>query len=334
MPRRDDPAEVASADFAAGRRYSAFGLELLSSLEVPQLVDIDEHRTGTPTVVRELAPDEAGRWRYPRPDALVDGRLPDGRLMLGVDHAEGTGYRIWSTGYGRFTVSDDALEIRAAVSRTPLSKWQRLFFAQVLPLAAAVRGRLLLHASAVAIDGAVYAFAAQSGTGKTSTALHLLGHGATLVTDDVLAVSATDAPCAYPGASVVAVNSEDLAELDRDERALAGPVDAAIDGKAQVRIPPITGPLPLAAVYFLDRGDGTPTLEIEETPPNPRLLLSSAFITYLRTPQYLTTMLDGAARLSRVVRLFNVRVPARFGAAATARELAVHIRALGTARAA
>ena len=133
---------------------------------------------------------------------------------------------------------------------------------------------------------------------------------------------------------MVAVNSEDMAGLERDERALVGPVDAAIDGKAQVRIPPITQPLPLAAVYFMERGEGTRSFEIEESAPDPRMLLSSAFITYLRTPEYLTTMLDGAARLSRAVRLFRVRVPATFGAAATSRELAEHIRALGPARAA
>ena len=334
MARLDDPAEVATADPVAGRRYSAFGLELLSSLRIPQLFDIGEHGNGRPTVIRELPSEEARRWRYPQGDVLFDRRLPDGRLMLGVDHNDGVGYRIWSTGYGRFVVSDDALEIRAAVSRTPPSKWQRLFFAQVLPLAAALRGALLIHASAVAVDGFVYAFAAPSGTGKTSTALHLLGRGATLVTDDVLAVTGTDAPLAHPGASVVAVNSEDIAGLNRDEGALVGPVDPAIDGKAQVRIPLVTQPLPLAAVYFMERGEGTRSFVIEEIAPDPRVLLSNVFIAYLRTPAYLTAMLDGSALLSRDVRLFRVRVPATFGAAATSRELAEHIRGLKAARAA
>ncbi len=327
MTLRDDRA-------GARFRYSAFGLELLSSIRVPQLSDVDDNRKGRPTVIRELAPDEARRWRYPQGDVLADVRLPDGRLMLGIDHAAGVGYRIWSTGYGRFVVSDDALEIRAAVLRTPSAKWQRLFFAQVLPLTAALRGTLLLHASAVELGGRAYAFAASSGTGKTSTALHLLGQGATLITDDVLAVTVNNAALAHPGASAVAVNREDLSGLDRHERERVGAVEAAIDGKAQVSVTPIREPVRLSAVYFLDRQLYTRTIEIEECEPSPRDLLASAFITYLRTPEYLTTMLESCARLARMVRLFTVRVPGASGAAAVSRELAEHIRTVDAARAA
>ena len=321
-------------DSVAGRRYSAFGLELVSSFPVPQLDDVDEHRNGLATVIRELAPAASRRWRYPYGNVLVDRRLPDGRLMLGVDHIEGVGYRMWSPGYGRFVVSDDALEIRAAVSGAALPKWQRLMFAQVLPLASALRGALLIHASAVAFGGLAYAFAAQSGTGKTSTALHLLARGGTLVTDDVLAVTGTDAALAHPGASVVSINSADLAGLHRDVRRLLGPVEAAIDGKLQVRVALVAQPLRLAAVYFMERDAGTRAFEIEETSPHPRVVLGSAFIPYLRTPQHLTAVLDGSARVARHVRLFQVRVPAAFGAAAASRELAEHIRGLDPARAA
>jgi len=315
-------------------RYSAFGLELLSSIEIPQLSGISDTRDSRPTAIRELAPDEAGRWRYPHGDVIVDRRLPDGRLMLGIDHAAGVGYRIWSTGYGRFVVSDDALDVRAAVSRTPSAKWQRLLFAQVLPLTAALRGTLLLHASAVELGGRAYAFSAASGTGKTSTALHLVGAGATLITDDVLAVTVSDTVVAHPGAPVVAVKREDLSGLDRDERGHVGAVEAAIDGKAQVRVAPAREPLPLAAVYFLDRQLYTRTIEIDKCTPDPRVLLASAFITYLGTPEYLIAMLESCARVAREVPLFTVRVPGASGAAAVSRELAEHIRTVDAARAA
>lgn len=334
MALLDDLSEVATGNSAAGWRYSAFGLALLSSFRVPQLADVGEHRDGHPTVIGPLSAETARRWRYPYGDVLIDRRLPDGRLMLGVDHVDGVGYRIWSPGYGRFVVSDDGREVRAALPRAEPWKWQRLLFAQVLPLAAALRGVMIMHASAVALDGRAYAFAARSGTGKTSTALHLLGYGATLVTDDVLAVTVGDAALAHPGASVVAVNSWDIAALERDGGAPLGRVDGGSDEKLQVRVAPVSHAVPLAAVYLLARNAETRSFEIEESPANPSAVLGCSFIAYLRTPAYLMSLLDTSAQMSRLVRLFEVRVPATLGAAAAARELAGHIGSLAAAVAA
>ncbi len=52
----------------------------------------------------------------------------------------------------------------------------------------ALRGETVLHASAVAIDGAAVAFVGQSGRGKSTIAALLCVAGAELVTDDVLTV--------------------------------------------------------------------------------------------------------------------------------------------------
>ena len=60
--------------------------------------------------------------------------------------------------------------------------------AQVLPLAAVLRGTHVLHASAVALAGRAVAFMGRSGVGKTTLAGRIVAHGARLMTDDVLAV--------------------------------------------------------------------------------------------------------------------------------------------------
>ncbi len=67
-------------------------------------------------------------------------------------------------------------------------------FITVVPLAMLLhqRGLLILHASAIAIDGGVVAFIGKSGQGKSTTAgaLHQLGYP--IVTDDVLALDLSE----------------------------------------------------------------------------------------------------------------------------------------------
>src|SRR4051794_39603214 len=128
-------------------RHYAFGLDISSDIRVPQL-PLARTPTGLPATVTRLAPADVAGWRYPREDILVDRRHADGKLMIGVDQTE-RGYRVWSPQHGRYIVSADGLEIRAAIGTASAWKWQRLFFAQVLPLTAALRGLEVLHASAV-----------------------------------------------------------------------------------------------------------------------------------------------------------------------------------------
>ena len=63
------------------------------------------------------------------------------------------------------------------------------------------RGFLVLHASAVSLDGGVVAFLGHSGHGKSTTAATLHARGAAIVADDVVAVDlgAPGGPAALPG---------------------------------------------------------------------------------------------------------------------------------------
>ncbi len=62
------------------------------------------------------------------------------------------------------------------------------------------RGFLVLHASAVAVDGVAVAFLGGSGWGKSTTAGALHAHGCDLVADDFVAVMDSDGtPAVYPG---------------------------------------------------------------------------------------------------------------------------------------
>ena len=305
-------------------RHYGFGLDLVSDIRLPQLPPArDAH--GARARLTELERADAAGWRYPRDEILVDRRKTDGRLMIGVDHRDDRGYRVWAPEHGRYLVSDDGERIRAAVASASAWKWQRLLFAQVLPLAAALRGLEVFHASAVAFDDRAFAFSATSGTGKTSTALNLLARGARLVTDDVLAVSLHgDEILAHPGAGVVSVAAADLGGLNHGGRAGLGRVLGGYE-KLQVQVRPVDRPLPLAALYTLERGNGARTLDIEPVDSSADVLLACAFIPYLGTPSYLLGHLDACARISAQVQTFSVRVPGGMGAGRVADELHDHI---------
>lgn len=308
-------------------RYRAFGLDLVSDFRISDLpLTAGERPAASTRLSRLTSPDDLAPWGHPRGEILVDRRQANGRLMMGVDRPNEGGYRVWAPRHGRFVVSADGGAIAAALGRNPARRWQRLLFAQVLPLAAALRGLTAFHASAVALHGKVSAFVASSGTGKTSLALHLVTRGATLVTDDVLALSVTENQViAHPGAGSVSVFESDLAALDPAERAnLSRTIDA--DDKLQVSLRPVDGPLPLSGVYLLKRDPSVRRIEVTPVvPPDPDLLLGAAFIPYVREPGYLISHLDVCARIAGLVPTFRLRMPVSGGAAHVAAALERHL---------
>src|SRR5262245_16742563 len=178
-------------------------------------------------------------------------RHPDGRPFMSIDRYGDGGYRIGAPGHGVHRVERDGSSMRSAVAPSS-TRWKRLFFAQVLPLAAALNGLELFHASAVALDGRAVAFTGSPGVGKTSVAAHLVALGAGFVTDDVLAVEPHGAGVlAHPGPALANVEPEELTRLD--DGSLAADAEPGSDGKRAVRPAPVDGFLPLGALCLLAR---------------------------------------------------------------------------------
>lgn len=110
-----------------------------------------------------------------------------------------------------------------------------------------LRGELVLHASAVRLDGHAVAFVGASGMGKSTLAAALCGHGCALVTDDVLRVDPTEAAVmrVHPGSteSRLRMNARRLA--DTSPRGATRPT---ADGRLALRPRTrVDGPLPLTA---------------------------------------------------------------------------------------
>jgi len=162
MSGSDRTAEV---DTGSPAGYRAFGLTILSDFDLPDLP-----RVSTPA----------------RPDIVVRaGRVPpedfdraDGlRRVAGA--AEGVLRARLAEGH------EITVERHAEAEPSFLSA---VISGELLSVALRQRGHLVLHASAVAFDDVAIGFVGASGWGKSTLAASLIGRGALLLADDVLAV--------------------------------------------------------------------------------------------------------------------------------------------------
>jgi hypothetical protein len=304
----------------------AFGLEIecnapLASLARPAAAALPRR------VALTVHPPGALKAAWPEAaSVLVDRSFRPGRPMMRIEADPDNGYRIWAPGHGRHLVSSDGRTVHSSVARPPDERWQRLLLAQPLPLAALLQGLELFHASAVELEGRTVAFVAASGTGKTSLAAHLVGSGAGFVTDDVLALEASGGTVyAHPGANVLHLDESELAAMAGAARSRLGSPVGRSD-KTHLRVPIAPEPRPLAAIFFLERSRAFDRLALLElSPPEPRRLLGSTFVSYIDTPSRLLRQLDFSQELARSVRAFDVQVPEGFGAATLAEQLRTHV---------
>jgi hypothetical protein len=113
-------------------------------------------------------------------------RLPDGQVWLYFSRAGDT-YVLSFPELAEFQISGAGTEILCyPVPDIPIESLKHLLLDQVLPLLLSQRGKLVLHASAVAGPGGALAFTGPSGEGKSTLAASFSTHGYDLLTDDCL----------------------------------------------------------------------------------------------------------------------------------------------------
>jgi hypothetical protein len=305
----------------------AFGVAVESTYAVPALLPGTNGPSPRLTICRALTVRELERgWKDDESDPAVELKHPDGRLFMSIRRHPELGYRIWAPRHGRHVVSTDGREIRSALPRRGVLSWQRLFFAQTLPLAAALQGIEVLHASAVGVDGSAVAFTAASGSGKSSLAAHLVAAGASFLTDDVLALEGTDdAVLAHPGPARASVDGRELRAMTPAGRARLGRRVGSTD-KPHFEPASPGVPLPLAIVYRVIRTplDGPPRFR-EHAPPPPRLVLASSFLPYLRTKERMLNQLAICAQITTSVRIFDFEITSSVSARAAAALVQAHL---------
>jgi hypothetical protein len=248
---------------------------------------------------------------------------PDGRRVSFIDEHPVTGFLMYEQGFGRFLVSPDGTVIRCAPLQIAAWRWQRYLVGQALPFAALLQGLEVFHASAVAIGGRALALVGAPLAGKSSLAAALVLGGSRFVADDVLAIERDgDSVLAHPGVGLLNLRHSAAEQLSGEERARLGRLVGRDESALRLAVEPYPGPLPLAAVVFLERRDGRGALALEMAKPlDPRLLLAGSFNFVVRTPDRLERQLDACSAVARSAKVYRALVPANVGAAELAREL-------------
>lgn len=301
------PAGVLSAPC----RGHAFGVVLESAKPFPGLQAVNDPLPARLTTWRETSAEEINdAWAADEGRLLHERRHPDDRLFLRVDFRDSVGYRVWAPYYGRHLVAPDGTAVESAVPRVPVARWQRLFFGEILPLAASLHGLHLIRSSAVAIGGRVVAFVGPQASGKTSFTAHLVALGADFVTDDALAVELTAAGLvAHPGPARLSFERAEFERVPSTQRRRVGECVGRSD-KLMFEPAPAAGPLPLGRIYLLRPNSAADRATIMHADPAPLgLLLGATAADYLCAPHAMQLQLDVYKALAETVSIYEVDLP-------------------------
>jgi hypothetical protein len=129
----------------------------------------------------------------------------------------------------------------------------------VLSLLLHRQGLLVLHGSAVMIDGEAHVFLGDKGSGKSTTAAALIAAGFPLVSDDVVAIERLPSGklVVRPGYPAMKLDQSMFSSFPEGSYKVLAPNDGAYTaGKSRVRLtrPVPSGSVPLGKVHCLARG--------------------------------------------------------------------------------
>ena len=307
-------------------RTTAFGLPLEPTFHVHGLGPVAGTLSPSrPMTVRLGEPGELAGWGDGAAVPVYGRWGPGGEVAACIHRHPRHGHRLFAEGFGTYALSPALDELACAPpAEVEDWDWQRFLTGHVLPFAAVLSGLEVLHASAVAIDGRVIALVGGSGAGKTSLALHLAVRGARLFTDDVLALELSGADVvAHPGAGVANVCANERERLMLLAGGEVGTIVGAAGDDLRVVVERETRPLPLAAVYFIDRPTTHRRLRFEGVDAAVQLL-GATFNLSIRDPARLRRHLEVCAALAQRTVSYRVAVPASVGASAVAAAIASH----------
>lgn len=221
--------------------YRGYGLNICSALPLLGLDAADESADDADVQIR------LGR---------VNDSPPGGRNKGHWVLTTGGAATMFSERFGAFLVKDG----REMVVDPSPGVDQSLLCAFVRGPAFAVllyqRGRLTLHASAVAMSGGAVVFLGRSGAGKSTIARALHKRGHDIVADDIVAVQTNEkCPVVFPGFPILRLYPE-VAGWQEEEAEMK---DRKLPDKRRRACPITRGfardPVPLTRVYLLDDGD-------------------------------------------------------------------------------
>ena len=237
---RPCPAIEAAARSGRSRRfYKAYGLTICSDVALPEL---EPTPPATPDI--EIAVGPVGFPGSKSPNATAF-HLEAGRRYLSWQ-AVGT---FMISDAGRIEV-DPAPGVDDALLAFPL-------LGPVLALALHRRGLLVLHASAIAVDGRGVIFMGDKGAGKSTTAGAMIRAGHLLLTDDVVALDLSDPgrPMILPGFPQLKLAADAAGAISLEQAEVRPRAHPQIDkARHRLRAGFSAEPVPASRIYVLERG--------------------------------------------------------------------------------
>lgn len=280
---------------------------------------------GSETVVRIDADGVARRWASltSAPKRMRELHAPDGATLLTVDFAEPAGYLLWAAEIGRVLIASDGYELLCDPEPRS-SDWATILPAQALPLAATLRGFEILHAAGVVMRGRAVLLAGEPAAGKTSLAAALVLRGASMLSDDAVALEHRDGSLtAHPGFGALHLRPSEHNRLSPAERDALGPFT-----RRAGRLCCLTGdrasPTPFGDLFLLERSALDPAFEPLD-PIDPFALLATTFNLSVRTPERLARHLDLVTALAATGRIFRLRISPGVDATRLAEQLDRHL---------
>lgn len=280
----------------ARHRHRVHGLVLDSELEFPELARDGD--AALPDVVVRFGP--------------VPRNIENPRQSGVCYQARAGEMLMWIDGVARFHVVDGrsiTIERQGAVADDAIRA-----FMLSSPLAALLlqRGFLPLHASAVAMPEGAVVFGGAAAQGKSTLAAECARCGGSVLADDIAAlrVGDVDTACVLPGAPVLRLWPDALAAVgaNADAPTVRSGVGKQLLGCAGNFS---TTPIPLAAIYVLERGEIpsggallAPLGHKEALVTLLDLVYRPAFVRGLQLERQVFAQVERLARAARVIRVF------------------------------
>jgi hypothetical protein len=248
-------------------QFRAFGLGIEADFPLAGTRSAEEKPFAADLRI-DLEPAE-GLWSGPAGQPLwspsIDGCDVALERGLAGDHLISYGER------ARFWLSPQVDRVCCAPADRDDPAWQRFLLDTVLLVASLLRGFHALHASAVDHDGALLAFAAVMGGGKSSLVAELIERGDALFCDDILTLEARDGGViAHPGPPLMNLPRAHPAAGIGERLGSFGDEDWLEVTSASTRS------LSPDAIFLLERGVRFGPTEVSRLEPNPMHLAPHA----------------------------------------------------------
>jgi hypothetical protein len=185
------------------------------------------------------------------------------------------------------------------------------------PVLAAVlhqRGLLVLHASAVLIDGTAVALLGSKGWGKSTLAAALRARGHSLIADDVSAVdTSAGTPKVFPAFPQLKLWPQTVTALGLDASALPRLRRNMEKRSYHVDTRFHVDPVSLGCLYVLEVGDSLAIEPLDRRDAFSELVRHTYFLRYLESSGATVRHFDHCASLVRRVKVFRIVRPPSLG---------------------